>query len=125
LLTKVRIGVPRQQTCNGRRVCGSTPLASIDHQAASTAVSAGIFGKKSWWPGVSSRLITQVAVFHLHHRGNRNAALLDFHPVGRGMARGFDARRCQLDAPGNNGSFSVSVVLPASGWEMMANVWLA
>ncbi|MNI50030.1 hypothetical protein D3C73_1046690 [compost metagenome] len=40
-----------------------------------------------------------VAVFHLHdRRGHGNAALLfDFHPVGRGMARGF----ARLDATGD------------------------
>ena len=41
LLTNVRMGVLRaRQTCNSRRVCGSTPLAaSITISAASTAVS--------------------------------------------------------------------------------------
>jgi hypothetical protein len=61
LLTKVRIGVLRaRQTCSRRRVCGSTPLAaSITISAASTAVSTRyVSSEKSWWPGVSSRLMT-------------------------------------------------------------------
>jgi hypothetical protein len=42
--------------------------------------------------------------------------------VPRGLAR-LDAAG-DLIAPENSSSFSVSVVLPASGWEMMANVRL-
>ena len=67
-----------------------------------------------------------VAVFHLHHRrGHRDAALLfDFHPVGGRVARGLaglDAAG-DLDRAREQQQLSVSVVLPASGWEMMANV---
>lgn len=66
-------------------------------------------------------------VFELHHRaGDRNAALLfNFHPVRRRVACALAAldRAGQLIAPPNSSSFSVSVVLPASGWEMIAKVW--
>jgi hypothetical protein len=67
-----------------------------------------------------------VAEFELHHRGgHRNAALLlDLHPVRGRMAA--DLRALTVPAiwiaPENSSSFSVSVVLPASGWEMMPKV---
>ena len=62
LLMNVMIGMRRaRQTSSRRRVCGSTPLAaSITISAASTAVSTRyVSSEKSWWPGVSSRLMTK------------------------------------------------------------------
>jgi hypothetical protein len=58
-------------------------------------------------------------------RSDRDAALLlDLHPVEvawrDGLAR-LHAPAIWI-APPNSSSFSVSVVLPASGWEMMAKV---
>ena len=65
-------------------------------------------------------------VLELHHaRRDRDAALLlELHPVGRGVPRG---RRDLTDparwmAPPYSRSFSVRVVLPASGWLMIAKV---
>ena len=60
-----------------------------------------------------------------HRRGDRDAALaLDRHPIRAHppprAARLHFAR--QLDRPANSKSFSVRVVLPASGCEMIANV---
>ncbi len=68
-----------------------------------------------------------VAVFERHHRGDdRDAALaLDAHPVGARLAPvglGACTSPASWIAPPNSSSFSVSVVLPASGCEMMAKV---
>ena len=60
LFTNVMIGVLRsRQTLSSLIVCSSTPFAaSITITAASTAVSTRyVSSEKSWWPGVSSRLI--------------------------------------------------------------------
>ena len=66
------------------------------------------------------------AVFEGHDRGHdRDAALaLDAHPVGAGLARLRFALTSPASwiAPPKSSSFSVSVVLPASGCEMMAKV---
>ena len=61
LLMNVMMGVLRaRQTSSSRIVCDSTPFTeSITMSAASTAVSTRyVSSEKSWWPGVSSRLIT-------------------------------------------------------------------
>jgi hypothetical protein len=64
-------------------------------------------------------------IISFHDRGaDRNAALaLDRHPV-RARPQPVAARLDldQLIAPPNSSSFSVKVVLPASGCEMIANV---
>ena len=60
LFTNVMIGVLRmRQTLSSLIVCSSTPFAaSMTMTAASTAVSTRyVSSEKSWWPGVSSRLI--------------------------------------------------------------------
>jgi hypothetical protein len=58
-------------------------------------------------------------------RTDRNLALaLDRHPVGARpppVATRLDLAH-ELDRPPNSSSFSVNVVLPASGYEMIANV---
>jgi hypothetical protein len=54
------IGVSRSRhTSSSLMVCASTPLAaSMTITAASTAVSTRyVSSEKSWWPGVSSRLM--------------------------------------------------------------------
>ena len=68
----------------------------------------------------------KTAVLELHDRGgNGNTSLLfDFHPVGGGGAGIFLplTTPAWAMAPPYSRNFSVNVVLPASGWEMMANV---
>jgi len=60
-----------------------------------------------------------------HRRGDRDAALaLDRHPIrahSPPTAPRLDLAR-QLDRPPNNSNFSVMVVLPPSGCEMIAKV---
>lgn len=68
----------------------------------------------------------EAVILKLHNgRGDGDAALLfDLHPVGDGGAGVLfaldGARLC--DGPAVEQEFSVSVVLPASGCEMIANV---
>jgi len=60
-----------------------------------------------------------------HRRGDRDAALvLDRHPIRAHLpprAARLDLAR-QLDRAANSSNFSVEVVLPASGCEMIAKV---
>ena len=70
----------------------------------------------------------RAAILEMHHRGgDRDAALLlDLHPVRArppASPRALTAPATWM-APPNSSSFSVSVVLPASGWEMIAKVRL-
>src|SRR4029079_11604583 len=82
--------------------------------------------EKSSWPGVSSRLKTRRSY------SNVITEVTTEMPRSRSIAIQSDRveRRSRLAltcpaswmAPPNSSSFSVSVVLPASGWEMMAKV---
>ena len=68
-----------------------------------------------------------VTVLHLHDRtGDRNTPLLfNLHPVGGCVAAGFSCldRARDVDRAGvEQQLFRSAVVLPASGWEMMAKV---
>jgi hypothetical protein len=67
-----------------------------------------------------------IVIAELHHRaGHRNAALLfdssQSEVAYLPLLRAFTVPAIWI-APPNSSSFSVSVVLPASGWEMMAKV---
>ena len=129
LLTKVMIGVLRaRQTSQQAARLRLDAVGRVDHHQRRVdrgQHAVGVFGEV-----LVARRVEQVddvaAVLHLHHRArDRDAALLlDLHPVGGGVARGL-ARLHEPAiwiAPENSSSFSVSVVLPASGWEMMAKV---
>ena len=90
--------------------------------------AVGVFGEVLV-AGRVEQVDDAVAVLHLHHRTrDRDAALLlDLHPVARwrGAWPCAPSREPAIwIAPENSSSFSVSVVLPASGWEMMAKVLL-
>jgi hypothetical protein len=130
LLMKVMIGTLRsRQTSNNLRVCASMPrAASITITAESTAVSVRyVSSEKSSWPGVSSRLKVRCP-------RRSNVITLDVTEMPRCCSifiQSDRARRCcprartspaAWIAPPNSKSFSVSVVLPASGCEMIAKV---
>ena len=122
LLTKIITGVLRiVQTCMSLRVCASTPLAeSTTMITLSTAVSVRkVSSAKSWCPGVSrililksrySKPITEVATeiprcFSISIQSEVAVflILLDFTAPATWIA------------PPKRRSFSVRVVLPASG----------
>ncbi len=126
---KVMIGTLRmRQTSNSLRVCASMPrAASITITAESTAVSVRyVSSEKSSWPGVSSRLNTTPS--------RSNVITLEVTEMPRCCSifiQSERARRCcprartspaAWIAPPNRSNFSVSVVLPASGCEMIAKV---
>ena len=81
---------------------------------------------KSWWPGVSSRLITQsrysICITELATEMPRCFSIsIQSLVAWREALRAFTEPAIWI-APENSSSFSVSVVLPASGWLMMAKV---
>src|SRR5579883_2128520 len=114
---KVMIGMSRRrQISNSLRVRASIPLAaSITITAESTAVSVRyVSSEKSSWPGVSSRLNTQPACWNVitevtTEMPRRRSPLARTEPAS-------------WIAPPARSRCSVSVVLPASGWEMIAKV---
>ena len=129
LFTKMMTGVLRMRhTSISLLVCCSTPLAaSITMITLSTAVSVlNVSSAKSWWPGVSRMLILNPSY---------SKPMTD---VATEMPRCFSISIQSLVAvffilldltapatciaPPKSSNFSVSVVLPASGCEMMANV---
>src|SRR5947208_15682138 len=129
LLMKVKIGVSRKrQTSISLMVRSSTPLAqSMTMRAESTAVSVRyVSSEKSSWPGVSSR-------FTMHSRYG-NCITEEVTEIPRCCSRRIQSEgawRAALRpltapaiwmAPPNSSSFSVRVVLPASGCEMIAKV---
>src|SRR6202044_1449557 len=129
LLTKVMMGVSRSRhTSMSLMVRSSTPLAqSMTIKAESTAVSVRyVSSEKSSWPGVSNRLTTQSS--------NGNCITEEVTEMPRCCSRRIQSEvACRVAlrpltvpaiwmAPPNRSNFSVSVVLPASGCDMMANV---
>ena len=129
LLTKVMIGTLRmRQTSNSLRVCGSMPLAaSITITAESTAVSVRyVSSEKSSWPGVSSRLKVTPScsnvITELVTEMPRCCSIFIQSERARRFAPRALTSPARWIAPPNSSSFSVSVVLPASGCEMMAKV---
>ena len=129
LFTNVMIGVARsRQTSSSLIVCASTPFAaSITITAASTAVSTRyVSSEKSWWPGVSSRLIVWPAYSNcitelVTEMPRCFSTSIQSDVAWRALLRAFTVPAIWI-APPNSSSFSVSVVLPASGCEMIANV---
>src|SRR5690606_32971853 len=82
--------------------------------------------EKSWWPGVSSRLITQsrysICITDEATEIPRCFSIsIQSDEAWRLALRALTLPAIWI-APANSNSFSVRVVLPASGWEMMANV---
>ena len=129
LLMNVSSGMPRARaTSKSRSVCGSTPrAASSSMTAASAALSTrSVSSEKSRWPGVSSRFSTTPPC------SKRSTVEETEIPRRRSISMKSDvaALRVRLaptapastSCPPYSRSFSVSVVLPASGWEMIANV---
>src|SRR6185437_13827155 len=129
LFTNVMIGVLRRRhTSSSLIVCASTPFAaSITITAASTAVSTRyVSSEKSWWPGVSSRLIVCPAYSNcitelVTEMPRCFSTSIQSDVACRALLRDLTVPASWI-APPNSSSFSVSVVLPASGWEMIANV---
>ena len=117
-----------RQTSKSLRVRASMPLRRIDHHDG--RIDRGERAVGVLREVLMARRVEEIedaaAIFEGHHGGDDgDAALaLDPHPVGAGLAP--VALRLDLTAswiaPPNSRSFSVSVVLPASGWEMMAKV---
>jgi hypothetical protein len=109
-------------------VCASTPFTeSITISAASTAVNTRyVSSEKSWWPGVSSRLMTwprySICITELATEMPRCFSIsIQSLVAWRVALRAFTLPAMWI-APAKRRSFSVSVVLPASGWEMIAKV---
>src|SRR5688572_18167447 len=129
LLMNVMMGVSRMRhTSISLMVRSSTPFAqSMTISALSTAVNVRyVSSEKSSCPGVSSRLMTAPR--------NGNCITDEVMEIPRCFSSAIQSEvawRAALRpltvpaswmAPPNSSSFSVSVVLPASGCEMMANV---
>ena len=129
LLMKVMIGTSRRrQTSNNLRVCASMPLAaSITITALSTAVSVRyVSSEKSSWPGVSSRLKvtpprSNVITLDVTEMPRACSIFIQSDRARRFWPRARTSPAAWM-APPNSSNFSVSVVLPASGCEMIAKV---
>ena len=82
--------------------------------------------EKSLWPGVSSRLMTwsrySICITEQATEMPRCFSISIQSEVAWRVALRALTEPAIWIAPENSSSFSVSVVLPASGWEMMAKV---
>ena len=119
------------QTLNSLRVCGSTPFGRVDHHDGGVRRHQGaVCVLREILVARRIQNIDAVSVvLELHHgRSDRNAPLLfNLHPVGDRMTRRlfpFDRARHGWIAPPYSRNFSVRVVLPASGCEIIAKVLL-
>src|SRR5579871_510849 len=129
LLTKVMIGVSRsRQTSISLMVRSSTPFAqSMTISAESTAVSVRyVSSEKSSWPGVSSRFTARprngnCMTDEVTEMPRSCSSRIQSEVACRAALRPLTVPAIWI-APPNSSSFSVSVVLPASGWEMIAKV---
>jgi hypothetical protein len=127
---KVSTGSRRvRQTSNSFSVCASMPFGRVEHHddavdgeqravgvLAEVLVTGRVEAAVTWWP---------LQLEFERGGADRDAALLfHLHPVGRGVAAGLASATAPASsmAPAYSSSFSVSVVLPASGCEMIANV---
>mmetsp|Transcript_4132 Transcript_4132/g.14265 ORF Transcript_4132/g.14265 Transcript_4132/m.14265 type:complete len:328 (-) Transcript_4132:2-985(-) len=129
LLTNVKSGSRRSRaTSNSLRVWGSSPLAaSTSITALSAAASVRyVSSEKSWWPGVSSTLtclpsysyestVLEMEMPRCCSSSMKSEVALRCSPLA------LTAPACEI-APPYSRSFSVSVVLPASGWLMIARL---
>ena len=126
---KVMIGVSRsRQTSISLIVRSSTPFAqSMTISAESTAVSVRyVSSEKSSWPGVSSRLTMRPSYGNcmteeVTEMPRCCSSAIQSEVAWRAALRPLTVPASWI-APPNSSSFSVSVVLPASGWEMIAKV---
>ena len=118
----------RRQTSNSFLVCSSMPRADGEHHHR--AVDRGQGAVDVLAEILVARRVEQVEgeplMLEAHHRrGHRDTALaLDRHPIRARpppVAPRLHFAR-QLDRPLNSSNFSVKVVLPASGCEMIAKV---
>src|SRR5450631_255699 len=131
LLTKVMMGVSRiRHTSMSLMVRSSTPLAqSITINAESTAVSVRyVSSEKSSWPGVSRRLTMQLSngnciTDEVTEMPRCCSSAIQSDVAWRVALRPFTVPAIWI-APPNSNSFSVRVVLPAYGCDMMAKVRL-
>ena len=95
--------------------------------AESTAVSVRyVSSEKSSWPGVSSRLTMRPSYGNcitdeVTEMPRCCSSAIQSEVAWRAALRPFTVPASWI-APPNSSNFSVSVVLPASGWEMMAKV---
>src|SRR5690242_2339453 len=129
LLMNVMIGVSlNRQTSINLMVLSSTPFAqSMTISALSTAVSVRyVSSEKSSWPGVSSRLMIwprngNCMTDEVIEMPRCFSSAIQSEVAWRAALRPFTVPASWI-APPNSSSFSVRVVLPASGCEMMANV---
>ena len=131
LLINVKIGIPLiLHTLKSLSVCGSIPFAqSITITALSTAINVRyVSSEKSSCPGVSNiltlipsysncitELVTDIPLCCSISIQSLVANFPVFFPL---------TVPASLIAPPNNNNFSVKVVLPASGWDIIANVFL-
>ncbi len=129
LLMKTIIGILRmRQTSTSFSVCSSTPFAtSITTITESTAVSVlNVSSAKSLCPGVSRMLI----LMSLYSKPRTEVATeiplcrsISIKSLVAPFLILFDfTAPASWMAPPKSSSFSVRVVLPASGWEMIPNV---
>src|SRR5215203_4000754 len=129
LLMNTITGVLRiRHTCINLRVCSSTPLTlSTTRMTLSTAVRVlKVSSAKSLWPGVSKRLIKVPSYSKLITEVATEIPLCLSISIKSDVAAFlilllFTAPATWM-APPNNRNFSVSVVLPASGCDMIAKV---
>ncbi len=119
---KVNSGIRRaRQIANSLRVCGSTPFAaSISITAASAASSVRyVSSPKSWCPGVSSRFIVcpsygNCRTVEVIEMPRSRSSSIQSEVAARARRRAATCPAVTI-APPYRRSFSVSVVLPASG----------
>mmetsp|Transcript_12096 Transcript_12096/g.26132 ORF Transcript_12096/g.26132 Transcript_12096/m.26132 type:complete len:234 (+) Transcript_12096:752-1453(+) len=127
LFTKVKSGSRRRcATSKSFRVCGSRPFAaSMSMTALSAAASVRyVSSLKSWWPGVSRMETTRPSYSYISTVDEIEMPRCCSSSMKSEVARrcspfAFTAPACWM-APPYRRSFSVSVVLPASGCEIMA-----
>ena len=131
LLIKVKIGIFRiTQTLKSFLVCASTPLdASMTITAESAAISVRyVSSEKSWCPGVSSILIQKFWYSNCNTLEVTEIPLsfsLSIQSETACLAVAFPfTLPARLIAPPYSRNFSVNVVFPASGCEIIANVLL-
>mmetsp|Transcript_20269 Transcript_20269/g.46783 ORF Transcript_20269/g.46783 Transcript_20269/m.46783 type:complete len:385 (-) Transcript_20269:62-1216(-) len=129
LLTKVKSGSRRRcATSKSFRVCGSRPLAaSMSMTALSAAASVRyVSSLKSWWPGVSRMETTRPWYSYWSTVDEMEMPRCCSSSIKSEVARrcsplALTAPACTI-APPYKSSFSVNVVLPASGCEMIARL---
>ena len=131
LFINVNIGIPLiLQTWNNFFVWSSTPLAeSITITALSAAIRVlYVSSLKSWCPGVSSIFIQKLLYSNWRTLDATDIPLCFSISIQSDTACFWDfldlTEPASRIAPPYNRNFSVNVVFPASGWEIIAKVLL-